>query len=152
MGDIAASANVPGVLWSKGVLVDRTSILYCRLAKKSNFPDRRGEGNAHRATPRHNPDNPHLLQRLDGLPDDGPADAQLFGHLAFREKPIARLSSASCNGRYIHPVVTPVWSGRDQIDFSITGQSTFDAGVVTMHSGVLTPGSNVYLPLAVRES
>ncbi len=47
--------------------------------------------------------------------------------------------------------VTPVWSGQDQIDFSITGQSTSNAGVVTTHAGVLTRRSNnVYLPLVVR--
>jgi hypothetical protein len=47
--------------------------------------------------------------------------------------------------------VTPVWSGQDQIYFSITGQSTSDASVATTHSGVLTR-PKVYLPLVMRGS
>jgi hypothetical protein len=62
------------------------------------------------------------------------------------------VSLASYQEKIITLTVTPVWSGQDQIDFSITGQSTLNAGVVTMHPGMLTPGSNVYLPLVVRGS
>jgi M6 family metalloprotease-like protein len=69
--------------------------------------------------------------------------------IIWSENPV---SLGSYKEKIITLTVTPVWSGQNQIDFSVTGQSTFNAGVVTMHSGVLTPESGVYLPLVVRES
>ena len=62
------------------------------------------------------------------------------------------VSLASYQEKIITMTVTPVWSGQDQIDFSITGQSTSDAGIVTTHSGVLRPAYNVYLPVVMRGS
>jgi M6 family metalloprotease-like protein len=72
----------------------------------------------------------------------------LSGWISWSQNPV---SLDSYQQQIITLTVTPVWSGQDPIYFSVTGQSTSDASVVTVHSGVLTR-PKVYLPLVMRGS